>query len=106
MQELSGEKQEHYRSFSTLLESEYVTKTSKFLEDGHYDSCVGNLMPLAMANVLHANFVILRPYDQPLYVSPEDLICHGTIFLVYQGSGTGHYDAALFLKDSVLILLL
>ena len=48
-------------------------------------------MHLAMANVLHANFVI-----------PEELICHGTIFLVYQGSGSGHYDAALFLKDSAI----
>ena len=82
VQEISGAKQEHYRSFSTLLQSEYVTETSKFLEDGYYDSCVGNLMPLAMENVLHANFVIFRPCEQHLYVSPEDLIRHGTIFLV------------------------
>ena len=82
VQEISGAKQEHYCSFSTLLQSEYVTETSKFLEDRYYDSCVGNPMPLAMENVLHANFVIFRPCEQHLYVSPEDLICHGTIFLV------------------------
>ena len=57
-------------------------------------------MPLSMANVLHVSFVIIRPYDKPLYVTPEDNVCHGTIFLVYQGSGTGHYDAAIFSKDS------
>ena len=93
--EVSGEKHERYRSFTTLLESEYRTETSKFLSDGYYDSCVGNLMPLSMANILHASFVIIRPYDKPLYVTPEDSICHGTIFLVYQGNAQGHYDAAL-----------
>ena len=57
-------------------------------------------MPLSMANILHTSFVIIRPYNTPLYVTPEDNVCHGTIFLVYQGSGKGHYDAALSYKDS------
>lgn len=95
VQELSGVLHEHYRSFTTLMVSEYHTETSKFAQDGHYDSCIGNLMPLCMANVLHASFVIIRPYNKPLYVTPEDNVCHGTIFLVYQCSGKGHYDAAL-----------
>ena len=64
--EVSGEKHEHYRSFTTLLESEYRTETSKFISDGYYDSCVGNLMPLSMANILHAGFVIIKPRDKLL----------------------------------------
>ncbi len=101
VQEVSGVKVDHYRSFTTLLEPEYVLETSKFYEDGHYDSCVGNLMALAMANALQASFVIIRPYDQPLYVTPEDNISHGTLFLVYQDSGKGHYDAALHSKQNI-----
>ena len=83
-----------------LLESEYRSETSKFINDGYYDSCVGNLMPLSMANILHLSFVIIRPYTKPLYVTSEDNICHGTIFLVYQVNVKGHYDAELSSKQS------
>ena len=70
VEEVSDEKGEHYRSFTTLLESEYQLETTKFAEDGHYDSCVGNLMPLSMANVLHASFVIIRPYNTIIICYP------------------------------------
>ena len=58
MQEVSCEKNKHYRSFTTLLESEYRNETSNYVNDGYYDICVGNLMPLSMANILHASFVM------------------------------------------------
>ena len=37
---------------------------------------------------------------------PEDSICHGTIFLVYQGNAQGHYDAALPSKQKDTITTL
>ena len=59
-------------------------------------------MPLCIANILHASFVIIRPYGNPLYVTPDDnnIICHVTIFFVYQGNSKGHYDAALYSKQN------
>lgn len=92
--EHSSERSHHYRCFTTLQE-DFASETSKFLLEGYYDSVIGNLMPLAMSNALHACFVIIRPKEPPLYVTPEYNICHGTIFLAYQRSGKGHYDAAI-----------
>ena len=93
-------KLEHYRSFTTLQEQEYQVEASRFLTEGYYDSSVGNVMPLAMSNTLQACFVIIRPKEYPLYVTPEENVCNGTIFLVHQRSGKGHYDAAVAVTDS------
>lgn len=95
VKEITGEKLQHYRCFTTLLEENYQQEASKFLEDGYYDSSVGNLMPLAMSNALQACFVIIRAEEHPLYITPEGCTSHGTIFLVYHSGGSGHYDAAV-----------
>ena len=92
VKELCGEKREHYRCFTTLQQDEYQEETSKFLVSGYFDSSIGNLMPLAMSNALFVNFVILRPSQQPLYITPENAVNNGTVFLVYYEGGKGHYD--------------
>ena len=49
-------------------------------------------MSLAICNVISANFVIYRPHQPPLYISTENTLNNGTIFLVYYKDGKGHYD--------------
>ena len=44
-------------------------------------------MPLAMCNVISANFVIFRPHQPPLYINTENALNNGTIFLVYYKDG-------------------
>ena len=59
-------------------------------------------MPLAMCNVISANFVIYRPHQPPLYISTENTLNNGTIFLVY---GKGHYDGVTFLLMLQILFL-
>ena len=91
MHEINGEKHNHYRSFSTLQPNEYQQESYKFLESGCFDSTIGNLMPLAMCNVISANFAIFRSHQPPLYISTENALNNGTIFLVYYKDGKGYY---------------
>ena len=63
VQEISGEKFQHYCSFTTMHGHEYQMEASKFLVEGHYDSSIGNLMPLAMSNALQGCILIIRPKE-------------------------------------------
>ena len=47
-----------YDNFMVIGETEFELEAQKFLQDGYYASDVGDIMPLAMANILHANFII------------------------------------------------
>ena len=57
---------------------------------------VGNLMPLAMANLLQSHIVIFNiDSHTPLYVTPTVNQQDRAMFLVHDPKGPGHYDAAI-----------
>ena len=62
-----------YENFLTNLDTEYENEASDFLEDGHYDSNLGNTMPLAMSNALGVSLVILTslPSTPCFYITPR-----------------------------------
>ena len=93
--EITNEKLHYYQSFTTLENEEFLQEAFTFVNDGYFNSCLGDLVPLAISNALKASFVIFRPSKYPLYVTPEDNTSLGTMFLVYQCDGLGHYDAAI-----------
>ena len=80
-------------------EINYEDEAKKILNVGHFNSYIGDLMPYAMANVLHVSIVLI-PVDvhtPVMYVTPNEVTSRGTIFLVYTPHTLeclGHYDAA------------
>ena len=62
-----------YENFLTNLDTEYENEASDFLKDGHYDSNLGNTMPLAMSNALGVSLVILTslPSTPCFYITPR-----------------------------------
>ena len=61
------------------------------------------VMPLAMATRLQSSLLIITTAlgSQPIYVTPKDGAMEGTIILVYEPIGSGHYDAALPYCDTL-----
>ena len=56
-----------------------------------------------MATVLQSSILIITttPDSQPIYVTPNDNRIEGTIIiLVYEPTGSGHYDAAIPYSDT------
>ena len=100
-----------YTSFMEAGAVEFESEAKRFLEDGYYNSVVGDTMPLALATALHAYLIIFTtdPENPFMYVTPDSVSNVGTLFLVYTPFGSGHYDATLPfysppqqpLKDSV-----
>ena len=94
--EILGDHRTMYEHFVQPID-DYTTESKKFLQDGFYNSSVGDLMPVAMATALLTNIVIFNASQDshPIYVVPVVGFPSGIIFLVYHPAGTGHYDAAI-----------
>ena len=99
--EIIGERQQQYQGFTTGVNSNYEAEAKKFLENGYFASQLGNIMPLAMSNVLQAYIhIFTRDGTSPLYIRPVLDTQETPIFLVYDPSGPGHYDSAILYTDT------
>ncbi len=100
--EILGEHRQTYECF-VANDVHYLEEASKFLHDGFFASSLGDLMPLAMATRLQSSLLIITTAlgSQPIYVTPKDGAMEGTIILVYEPIGSGHYNAALPYCDTL-----
>jgi len=73
----------------------FEDEAKAFLIDGHFATDLGNSMPLAMANVLGLPIVVFTQMENlpVLPISPRECIQCMPIFLAFDQSGVGHYDA-------------
>ena len=97
--ELLGDHFPKYYSFMDMDVEDFRCEAHKFLCDGYYNSELGDVMPLALATALNANLLIFTSSRQ-MYITPESESTAGTVFVVYDQTGTGHYDAALPFNSS------
>lgn len=99
--EIIGERRPQYESFITDFIANYETEAKKFFDNRYFDSQLGNLMPLAVSNALQAYLVgFRRDTTNPLYITPELDTQETPIFLVYDPSDSGHYDAGMLYSGS------
>ena len=96
VKEITGENRPLYEEFIPLL-NDYMTEAYKFLQNGFFDNAFGDLMPLAMATALKASIIIIisgcqyhSTYVTPLVGTPIDMM-----FLLYNPTESGHYDAII-----------
>lgn len=87
---------DQYKPFLTG-EQTFETEARLFLNDGHFATQLGNSMPLVMANVLkHPVVVVTEMENLPvLPVTPRESIQCLPIFVAFDQSGAGHYDAVV-----------
>ena len=83
-----------YKPFLTGGQT-FEDEAKAFLNDGHFAAELGNSMPLAMANVLCLPIVIMTPMENlpVLPITPRECIQCMPIFIAFDQSGAGHYDA-------------
>ena len=69
--EITGEHRSIYENFIQIDErNNFLDKANKFLQNGHFASVLGDLMPLAMATILNVNIIIfMRNSHSPMYVT-------------------------------------
>lgn len=76
---------------------DFAREANRFLDNGYFNSLLGDLMPLPIATALKVTIFILSKNLQspPLFIIPLCGQPIGMIFLVYNPAAAGHYDAAI-----------
>lgn len=99
VQEFMGPNRHVYEPFLiTSTTDSYDAEAQKFLESGHYDSELGNCVPLAMSNILQVPLVIFTSMENyPItHVIPRTrVLSEVPIYLAFSHSDSGHYDLAV-----------
>ena len=93
--------EDYYSQFVDKEKVSFLKEVKKFSKNGVSDSILGDIVPLTIANILDINIVIFTSVsDLPrIDVKPERRTSSSsnqrkTIYLAYNQSGVGHYDAA------------
>ena len=99
VEELLSDRRQEYTAFLVYEQlADWEQEVRKFIQDGFFNSAIGDLLPTVISNVLHLNIIIFQKLISPpiMYVSPVQVDRSiGTIFLIYNPLHQGHYDAAL-----------
>ena len=100
--EWSGENRQHYKDF--LPDSvNFENEVERFSQPGYFTGELGDLMVLAMANVLKTSIEIFSSQepDQPVITIEPRQQLHGMpqLLLSFNASGSGHYDYVCREKD-------
>ena len=91
--EWSGENRQHYESFLTT--DNFDKEVERFTRQGYFTGELGNLMILAMANVLKMPIVIfssLENYPTIPILPRQQLSGMSMLFVSFNAPGCGHYD--------------
>ena len=92
---------DQYKPFLTG-EQTFETEARLFLNDGHFATQLGNSMPLTMGNVLKLPVVVVTEMENlpVLPITPRESIQCLPIFIAFDQSGAGHYDAVVQIPKS------
>ena len=90
-----------YKPFLTGTRT-FEVEAKAFLKNGHFATDLGNSMPLAMANVLCLPIVVMTQMENlpVLPITPRDCLQCMPIFIAFDQSGAGHYDAVTQITHS------
>ena len=99
VQEFTGPNRHLYEPFMiTSTTDSYDTEAQKFLRPGHYDSELGNCVPLAMSNILQIPLVIftsMENYPITQVIPRTRVLSEVLIYLAYNHGDSGHYNLAV-----------
>lgn len=99
VQEFMGPNRHVYEPFMVTSTTEsYDTEAQKFLEPGHYNSELGNCVPMAMSNILQIPLVIftsMENYPITQVIPRTRVLSEIPIYLAYSHSDSGHYNLAV-----------
>ena len=99
IEEWTGSNKSFYEKF--LVSHQNIDDAAeKFSEPGYFQNDLGDLMILALCNVLHLPIIIFSNIpDQPVIpVLPRETRFNFLLFVAYNHIGAGHYDAAVMKK--------
>jgi hypothetical protein len=99
-----GEWRNHQEKYEGYVVGMNITQQiDLFLRDGYFNSELGNTMVLALANVFGVPIVVFSSIIQypVINVNPDHMSVPLPVFVAYNHSGCGHYDAIITEETSL-----
>ena len=99
IEEWTGSNKSFYEKF--LVSHQIIAE--KFSEPGYFQNDLGDLMILALCNVLHLPIIIFSniPNQPVIPILPRETHFDLLLFVAYNHIGAGHYDAAVMIKRTL-----
>ena len=82
-----------YEDFVTGQEISFEELASSYTGRGVFAGELGNIMAVGLANVLRINLVLFTSMEKMKTI--PIVLCNGAIYLAFNNSGCGHYDAVV-----------
>ena len=91
---------EEYIGQTTYEYDDYVFEANQFLQDGYFQSELGDTMVNCLSNALGVSVILFSDNGTPMQAIRPSRECKidRPICLVHSSEGAGHYDSAVFLK--------
>ena len=82
-------------NYKEWVSFDITTELDRFIQSGWFDSSLGDLCVLACSNVLKAGIMVITSLPNMPYIPfiPEELLSSDMIYISYNHSNAGHYDA-------------
>ena len=99
IEEWTGSNKSFYEKF--LVSHQNIAE--KFSEPGYFQNDLGDLMILALCNVLHLPIIIFSniPNQPVIPILPRETHFDLLLFVAYNHIGASHYDAAVMIKRTL-----
>ena len=94
---MKGERVDFYQSFLPS-DVNFFSEADRFIQSVTFSGPLGDLIPLAIANVIQIPLLVLNPsFLTPfVMICPEGMVpASNVVYLAYNVSGPGHYDALI-----------
>ena len=87
--------EEHIEQYRNFVDFDINEELSKFSVSGWFNSSLGDLCVLACSNLLQTSIVLITSIPGTPFVPfvPSTICNKMAIFIAYNHSGPGHYDA-------------
>ena len=78
-----------------------LEEADKFMQDGYFDSALGDTVVLALSNALCLPIFVFSSIDHypVINVTPRNIVIPVPVFIAYNQYGSGHYDGVVFGLD-------
>ena len=93
---------EEYIGQTTYEYDDYIFEANQFLQDGYYQSDLGDTMVNCLSNALGVNVILFSDNGTPMQAIRPSRRCmvDKPICLVHSFQGAGHYYSAVFLRSN------
>ncbi len=89
------EVRKNHHKYQEWVDFDIQTEVERFTNSGWFNSSLGDLCVLVCSRLLNISIMVITSYSKVPYLPfiPETILTNSVVFIAFNHSGLGHYDA-------------